>query len=212
MLATLSFLALASCCSAHFHLNYPEWRADSLSLDNASQWIWPCANISQTPSTPRTPWPLTGGSILLNNSHSSALTYINLGLGDEVTTFNTSFIAALNQTASGSLCLPSVGGAELAELGVREGTNASLQVVTVNDQGNSLYNCADITFSGSVEALGSDRCVNSTGVDAVPVENTEGGGALNAEPPNSGGLPVLSGAQSFVMALSVAFLASLVNV
>lgn len=67
-------------------------------------------------------------------------TYVNLGLGDAVTGFNVSLIAAWNATGNGTVCFPNVGAAELASLSLTEGQTASLQVVNVNDQGNALYN------------------------------------------------------------------------
>lgn len=42
---TFSVLALANLATAHFGLNFPEWRADTLSEENEekySQWTYPC--------------------------------------------------------------------------------------------------------------------------------------------------------------------------
>jgi hypothetical protein len=42
----LPLLFLIPAAAAHFHLNYPIWRGDSLALAknnlSISQWFWPC--------------------------------------------------------------------------------------------------------------------------------------------------------------------------
>ncbi|KAF1984837.1 hypothetical protein K402DRAFT_413568 [Aulographum hederae CBS 113979] len=168
-------VALASTVSAHYTLQYPYWRGDSFTTEGASQWSWPCANVSQVNSTNnRTSWPLDGGSLRLKVGHPWAYTYVNLGLGENVTSFNVSLVDHWNQTGNGTLCLAKVGMAQLAELGVTEGTNASIQVVQVNERGNALYNCADITFSSTAAILSGDDCTNTTGVSGVALSNADG--------------------------------------
>ncbi len=99
------------------------------------------ANVDQTTSAEnRTEWPLTGGSIALDVSHPWALTYVNLGLGNNVTSFNITLVPGFNQTGNGTFCWPEVGTAALAELGVTEGQNASLQIIQLSTRGNALYN------------------------------------------------------------------------
>lgn len=41
---TIALLAAAQLASAHFGIEYPEWRANTLSEDNPqySQWTYPC--------------------------------------------------------------------------------------------------------------------------------------------------------------------------
>lgn len=112
----LNLLSLGAVASAHFHVLYPEWRGDSLELETASQWIWPCANISETTNGTRTKWPTTGGSISINGSHPSAFTYVNLGLGQNVTNFNISLVDNFNQTGAGVLCLKDAVRAALEEV------------------------------------------------------------------------------------------------
>lgn len=146
----LPLASLAALTTAHFHVLYPEWRGDSLSLDTASQWIWPCANISETTNGKRTRWPTTGGSISINGSHQSAFTYVNLGLGQNVTNFNISLVENFNQTGAGVLCLKDAVKAALEE-GLKagnisggtdglDGKKASLQVIQISHSGSSLYN------------------------------------------------------------------------
>jgi len=38
----LSVASLLGLSAAHFHVLYPEWRADSLTVKTASQWLFPC--------------------------------------------------------------------------------------------------------------------------------------------------------------------------
>ncbi|KAK3080200.1 hypothetical protein LTS18_002864 [Coniosporium uncinatum] len=170
--STLSTVALlSSLASAHFTVNYPYWRGSSFD-EGKSQWSWPCANVTQELSANnRTAWPLTGGSLNLKVSHPWAYTYVTLGLGNEVTSFNVSLLDHFNQTGNGTFCIPQLGAAQLAELGVQEGTNASLQVVQINEHGNALYNCADITFSSTATTLSGDACTNSSNVAGTALMN-----------------------------------------
>lgn len=112
------------------------------------------ANVDQTVSAEnRTEWPLTGGSIALDVSHPWALTYVNLGLGNNVTSFNITLVPAFNQTGNGTFCWPEVGTAKLAELGVTEGQNASLQVIQLATSGNALYNVSHLIKSPQSKKL-----------------------------------------------------------
>ncbi|OBT73839.1 hypothetical protein VF21_06709 [Pseudogymnoascus sp. 05NY08] len=135
--------ALASLATAHYDLVFPEWRGDSFA-DDASQWIYPCANVTQEKSN-RTLWPLDGGAVNIHMHHAWTYYAVNLGIG----TVEPAFTAALtpelrNTTGNGTLCIPKLSvPAGLA----KEGDNATLQVVTFDDMGAALYNCADITFS-----------------------------------------------------------------
>jgi len=153
-------LALSACTEAHFHLNYPSWRGDSFAVDR-SQWIWPCtsptllkyprkhtdlvgANVSQeNSSSDRTVWPTSGGSLVYTSSHAWVYAFANLGLGDVVTGFNISLLSSFNQTGNGTICLPDIGSAELAGINITDGQTASIQVVTVNAEGNALYNVSN---------------------------------------------------------------------
>lgn len=87
-------LPLLPLATAHYSIAYPHWRGDSFTTPGASQWLWPCANVSQDASANnRTLWPLTGGSLVLNAHHPWAPTYVNLGLGNAVTSFNVSLVS-----------------------------------------------------------------------------------------------------------------------
>ncbi|RMZ33078.1 hypothetical protein D0859_02806 [Hortaea werneckii] len=169
--------SLTLCCSillaqltrAHFDITYPGTRGDSF-LPPASQWLYPCAGINAT--TNRTMWPTTGGSLVLDLHHPFTYIWVNLGLGEEVASFNVSLTPNLpyNETGNGTLCLPHVALPE--EANVTEGAVGSLQVITVGDSGSALYNCADLMFTSNATLLtaGEGECVNSTGVSITRVE------------------------------------------
>jgi hypothetical protein len=74
----------------------------------------------------------------LTPTHHWAQTYINLGLGRNVTRFNITLMAPFNQTSNGTFCLPDV---KLPDgLTVNEGDAASIQVVQLSATGGALYN------------------------------------------------------------------------
>ena len=119
-------------------------------------------------SSPLTPWPLTGGTLKLDLHHPWTYVFVNLGLGPDVSNFNYTLTNPFwNETGNGTLCVPRL--ALPADLPVREGSEASLQVVTVGEDGNALYNCADIVFRADAKVLEGGECENSTGVEVKPV-------------------------------------------
>lgn len=136
----LALPLLASSALAHFTLSYPEWRGDSFA-DGADQWIFPCANVSQE-NAERTLWPLNGGSVGLELGHAWTYYSINLGLGNEVASFNITLTPELhNATGNGTLCIPKV---TLPTGLVQEGQNATLQVVNFGASGSALYNVSTV--------------------------------------------------------------------
>ncbi|KAF2009741.1 hypothetical protein BU24DRAFT_358534 [Aaosphaeria arxii CBS 175.79] len=186
-------LSAMSVASAHFLVEYPYWRGDSFE-EGASQWIFPCANISETEDVNnRTQWPATGGSIKLDVHHPWALTYVNLGIGTNVSAFNISLVSNFNQTGNGTFCLKETGKAKLAAglaaAGLNassvDGKQASLQIIQIASTGASLYNCADITFNATAALLADDECSNSTGVAGVSIQNVNANGTSTAPPSSS---------------------------
>lgn len=169
MFKSFTLLSLLGLASAHFLVEYPYWRGDSFAED-ASQWIFPCtipmhfnvivttglctnenlgANVSETADVNnRTQWPATGGSLRLEVHHPWALTYVNLGIGTNVSSFNISLVNSFNQTGNGTFCLKETGkaalAAGLATAGLNasslEGQQASLQIIQIASTGASLYN------------------------------------------------------------------------
>lgn len=73
-------------------------------------------------------------------SHPWALTYVNLGVGNNATSFNITLLDNFNQTGNGTFCISQLGAAVLEELGVQEGTNATIQVIQTSHSGSALYN------------------------------------------------------------------------
>ncbi|EEH10851.1 conserved hypothetical protein [Histoplasma capsulatum G186AR] len=158
----VSLALLLQLVSAHFSIKYPFWRGNSYT----SQWTRPCGGVNVT--TNRTEWPLGGGSLLITPSHSWSITFVNLGIGsDDTVIFNISMIEGFNQTGNGAFCFPKIPIPQ--GLGLTAGSNASIQVVQVNEHGSALYNCADITFSANATLLSTDLCTNSSGIGWKPL-------------------------------------------
>ncbi|KAM5453169.1 hypothetical protein MaudCBS49596_002946 [Microsporum audouinii] len=168
--------------SAHFRVEYPYWRGNSFK----TQYTRPCGGVNIT--TNRTEWPVDGGSILFKPTHPWALTYVNLGLGENNSViFDHILVPGFNQTGNGTFCFPKISIPK--GLGIQDGTNASLQIVQVSEGGSSLYNCMDITFSNSPSnLLAQDMCVNSTGVGGAAITSTptSGEGSHSASPSHGG--------------------------
>jgi hypothetical protein len=169
-----ALLTVLPVVSAHFHVLYPPWRGDAIAETNAtiSEWFYPCKHL-RSPKFPqtsysftligagfnnassnRTQWPLKGGAVVWNSSHPSALTYINLGLGNVVTSFNISLQPVYNETGAGVTCLPNPGAAAIAGLNVTEGQNASVQFITIGESGSALYSVRTAAFSFAYSAPG----------------------------------------------------------
>ncbi|KAI2641001.1 hypothetical protein GGS21DRAFT_547343 [Xylaria nigripes] len=159
----LSLLAVVGLARAHFHVKYPEWRDDSLDNKTYSQYQYPCAGVPYGIGH-ETEWPLTGGSVAFNLGHPWSYLFINLGLGDDTSSFNISLTPQLlNVTGKGNFCIPAVP----VPVKVMDGQKATLQFVTNGDSGNSLYNCADIIFKSNAGPPPEGICKNDTGVTAT---------------------------------------------
>lgn len=145
----LLLLSLTHLTTGHFGLTYPTWRSATLgSGHNYSQWTYPCAGVpGDLADGNRTDWPLTGGSVVLDLHHDWTYVFINLGLGPNATVFNYTLTPEFyNVTGEGTYCLPKV--TLPSELNVTDGTEASLQVITVGDSGAALYNVSFIIIQG----------------------------------------------------------------
>ncbi|KOS17891.1 Uncharacterized protein ESCO_002429 [Escovopsis weberi] len=166
----LGLLAICQTTTAHFSLDYPSWRADTLSEEGErlySQWNYPCAGVNFT-NTP-TDWPLTGGSLRLSLHHPWSYLFINLGLGADAPNFNISLTPSLwNVTGKGSLCIDEL---RLPQP-IADGTVGSLQVVTAGASGAALYNCADVRFSKDARRL--DNCTSDDGIVIHAVQEQDG--------------------------------------
>ncbi|KAK0735135.1 hypothetical protein B0T26DRAFT_633024 [Lasiosphaeria miniovina] len=160
----------AQLASAHFGIEYPTWRANTLSSStNYSQWTQPCAGAPVLPDANRTDWPLKGGSLKLDLHHAWTYIFVNLGLGVNVTNFNYTLSDPFwNSTGNGTLCVKSLPLP--TNLPATDGTKATIQVVTLGESGNALYNCADVTLRANATALSDSECVTDPGVSYVPVQ------------------------------------------
>lgn len=214
-------LAIAPLVSAHFGVDFPTWRADTLSANSSyDQWEYPCAGAPATPNN-RTAVPLTGGlSLKLDLHHSWTYVFVNLGLGDNVTTnFNVTLTPSLtNTTGKGSLCIPNLPYP--ANFRPTEGQAGSLQIITADYKGAALYNCADVVFRANAQPFGGQQCVttpsnltistvtasgSTTGVGSSNA-TTGGGGAGGASPS-----PSVKPAAGVVTNANLALLSSMVG-
>lgn len=99
------------------------------------------ANINTTDASNnnRTMWPLDGGSLVVEYHHPWTYVAFNLGFGSDIATFNISLNPMLlNETGNGTICIPKF--TLPPDLGIQDGMDASLQVITVGDSGTALYN------------------------------------------------------------------------
>ncbi|KAM0343237.1 hypothetical protein ACHAPU_008830 [Fusarium lateritium] len=172
-LKTLVGLATVQAVSAHFGLVFPTWRADTLSEENEekySQWTYPCAGVDYNKKN-LTDWPLEGGALTLDLHHNWTYIFVNLGLGENTTNFNVSLTPHfLNATNPGTLFIDELKLP--SDVKPSDGDVGSIQVVTIGDSGNALYNCADIRFKENAKGPS-----NKTGdVDYVAIKQQEGNG------------------------------------
>jgi hypothetical protein len=96
-------------------------------------------------------WPPSGGSTIINGSHTSALTSVNLALGSNATNFNITLLPMFNQTGAGIFCMKETGRTNLEE-GFKaagysgldderiEGLMATVQIIQLGHSGAALYN------------------------------------------------------------------------
>lgn len=150
-MAILSFLTVLTAAlplaNAHFGLEYPPWRFNTLAGDapaSYSQWNYPCAGVpSNVTGNNVTDWPLDGGSLVLDLHHPWTYLFVNLGVqinpGSTVSNFNMSLSGQTfwNVTGNGTLCIEKL---QLPDgFKPKDGDRASIQVVTT-DSGSALYN------------------------------------------------------------------------
>ncbi|KAH7418038.1 expression library immunization antigen 1 [Cadophora sp. MPI-SDFR-AT-0126] len=154
----LALSALTSLATAHFNLDYPAARG----FDEDKLGTFPCGG-QDTVSSTRTPFPLSNGQIALTMGHIDANVEVLIAVGnDPGSAFNTVLRPTFKEQGLGAFCMT---GIEIpSSLQITEGMNATIQVVTNGDPDGGLYNCADVTFSSTAAAAGTDVCKNGTGV------------------------------------------------
>ncbi|KAL8850226.1 MAG: hypothetical protein Q9221_004825 [Calogaya cf. arnoldii] len=189
ILLTLAFLF--SLISAHFTLDFPAAR----EANEDDQGSFPCGGGAV--SSTRTAWPLDGGSIQLTLGHARSAVQVLVALGnDPGNNFNAVLVPTIQEEGLGKFCFSGVKVPE--SLGVKDGDNATIQVVTDSHVTGGLYNCADVTFSSSNSSSSTSQCTFGQGIRTTAytgpanANGTETGGAATASaseaaPPSSPG-------------------------
>ncbi|KAJ2990825.1 hypothetical protein NUW58_g2763 [Xylaria curta] len=198
--AILSLLAGVGLVSAHFKVEYPAWRGDTLA-DNTTydQWDYPCGGVPYGAGN-KTDWPIQGGAVSLDLHHPWSYVYINLGLGENATNFNISLTPELlNVTGKGTFCIPALP----VPATIADGQSASLQIVTNGQSGSALYNCADVVLRSSAQPPADGVCTNSTGVTAAIVGQATTTSPSPTPTPTTNGVMGAFGSMSQAVVLSV---------
>lgn len=92
---------------------------------------------------------------MINGSHESALTAVNLALGTNVTNFNITLMEIFNQTGAGVFCMKETGRANLEAGFIAAGYSgldderinglmATVQVIQLGHSGSALYNVSSL--------------------------------------------------------------------
>ncbi|PWW78379.1 hypothetical protein C7212DRAFT_183252 [Tuber magnatum] len=167
----LTLLSISLFARAHFQLTYPASRGSNEQTQSTS----PCGGLD-VPSTTRTPWGVTGGQLKFEAGHDEADTAVYLALGNNPARDDFSIILAdkFKQVGLGTFCWSELRVPDGTQ-GVRDGVNATIQVVQAGHTGGGLYNCADITFVSSPPE-GVSACANASGVSAEPASQGDGDG------------------------------------
>lgn len=181
--ALLLFLPLVS---SHFHLVSPKARG----FDEDKLATFPCGG--QDTVGDRTPWPMKGGRIQLNMEDDEAVVQVLLGLGNDVGEhFKIVLHPTVQERGIGYFCLEYL--LEPASLGIEDGHNATIQVVTNGDHHGGLYNCTDIIFQTQARVM---ECHNDHGVsmtkytgDKANANGTDSSGVLLVLPSPATGTP-----------------------
>lgn len=120
-----------------------------------------------------TEWPIHGGAVQLELGHHWTYVFINAGLGNGTTDFNITLTPSLwNTTGEGMLCIDHLPVPE--DSGITDGAIGSIQVITVDGSGSSLYNCADVRFVE--DAPDAPACNNTIEVNVVTGNSSSSGG------------------------------------
>jgi hypothetical protein len=129
-LATFSFTALTF---AHFLMVSPSSRG----FEDAKIATFPCGGFN-TVQTNRTLFPISNGQIALEMADASSDIEVLIGLGNNVGNgFNQVIRQTFSQKGEGNFCMT---GFQLPA--GMAGMDATIQVVTSNEDGVGLYNCA----------------------------------------------------------------------
>jgi hypothetical protein len=120
--------------SAHFSIDYPAARGSS----DDNQGSGPCGGF-EAPSAERTPVSTTSLVVAFEMGHDESAVQILLGLGDNPgNNFNITLVPTFRQEGLGKFCLGDISLP--TDIGIMDGMNATLQVVTNGDPAGGLYN------------------------------------------------------------------------
>lgn len=197
-----AIVAVVGMVEAHTIITYPGWRGNNLITNETfpygMQWMYPCGGMGT--SRNRTTWPLKGGALALQpgwfQGHATAFMYINMGFGNDGPdngphNFSFPLIPVFQITGPskgpypGTICLPQVPLP--ANMTVKAGDLATIQVVEVAVHGASLFNCVDIIFAEpeNVAEVTLENCFNtseSIGFNNVYTTGPTSGASLLALP------------------------------
>ncbi|POY72390.1 hypothetical protein BMF94_4694 [Rhodotorula taiwanensis] len=202
--ALAGLAALPLLASAHFTLDYPYSRGFDEDLEPQF-----CGGFS-TPSSGRTPFPLSGSApVLIDSHHPSAIVGMFISFDS-----NPSNFSAFNQTASGQQygLLDPFGGisgtgefcfrVDIASLGVSGLTNGSVATLQVEFNGGdgSLFQCSDLVLVDNYSVPSNVTCQNATSstsasssAGASASGSTGAAGAKSTGSPSSGAGRILAG-------------------
>lgn len=157
--AFLPVLLPLTLVTAHFQLNSPSARG----FDEDTLATFPCGG-QDTPSSNRSLFPLAGGPVQLNMEHDHAEVQVLLGLGNDVgENFNITLEPIFLEEGIGQFCMGDVVSLDIrnpfesaqrlkqwqmvpSSLNIKDGTNATIQVVTNGDPSGGLYNVKNPPF------------------------------------------------------------------
>lgn len=120
-------------------------------------------------STNRTKWPVGGGAVGLQpgwfNGHSSALMYINLGVGTVPENYSLpmqalfAIVGPSNDLYPGDICIPQVPLPKNYTAVV--GQNATIQIIETAQHGAALYNVSQSLESKSLHPMLTDAAYSA---------------------------------------------------
>ncbi|BGO93833.1 hypothetical protein NBRC10512_004622 [Rhodotorula toruloides] len=203
VLSLVAAAALPLLASAHFTLDYPYTRGFDEDLEPQF-----CGGFN-TPSSSRTPYPLSGSAPLLIDSHHPTADVAVLISFDQ----NPSNFSAFNQTSEGQgygLLKPfgRINGqgefcfnVDIASLGVNGLQNGSVATIQVEFNGGdgALFQCSDIVLITNYSAPSNITCSNATSsasASSGPSKTASGstGAPSQTGSPSSGAGTVVVGA------------------
>ncbi len=130
----IAFSAVLLPVSAHFNLNYPAVRGfNEENLGNG-----PCGGFD-APASNRTSVSTKSMALDLKMGHDQNAVQVLLGMGDNPgNNFNITLVRTFRQEGLGEFCLRDI--TLPSDLRIKDGMNATLQVVTSGDPKGGLYN------------------------------------------------------------------------